>query len=95
MVIRAQIMCINKSDRTNFYERIKFIGGVNPDGKRWKLSEDVAIIGIEQGQYSFYVSVRGVSVDVVIAKTDTGKKYLKTVPDGFEPNNLLSLPECP
>jgi len=24
-----------------------------------------------------------------------GNKYLKTVADGEQPNNLLSLPECP
>jgi len=25
----------------------------------------------------------------------TGREYLKTEADGYEPNNLLSLPECP
>jgi len=34
------------------------------------------------------------TVDVVVAKSQYGHKYLKTVADGEQPNNLLSLPEC-
>ena len=90
-----QVKCINKSDRDNYYERIKFIGGTNADGTRWRLSEEDAIAGIEQGKWTFFVSVNGKSVNVIIAKTETGRKYLKTESDGYIPNNLLSLPECP
>ena len=74
--------------------RISNVGGVNPNGTRWKLSEDVAIAGIERGEWSFYVSRGGSTVRVVIA-TRFGHKYLKTEPDGEQPDNLLSLPECP
>jgi hypothetical protein len=95
MAARIQIRCINKSDRTNPYERILFIGGVNPDGKSWKMSETDAIAYIKNGKYSFYVSRGGTTVDVIIAKSQHGHEYLKTVADGEQPNNLLSLPECP
>lgn len=43
----------------------------------------------------FNVSVAGQSVSVTVAKSAYGNKYLKTVADGEQPNNLLSLPECP
>jgi hypothetical protein len=39
--------------------------------------------------------VNGVSVDVIVSKSAAGHKYLKTKNDGEQPNNLLSLPECP
>ena len=94
MAIRVQVSCINKSDRYNPHERIISIGGLNPDGGRWRLSEQEAIAGIEQGKWSFFVHRGGLEVDVIIA-TRLGHKYLKTQNDGEQPDNLLSLPECP
>lgn len=91
---RHQVSCINKSDRYNQHERITHIGGVNPDGTRWKLTQPQAIADIENGKYSFYVSVSGRTVEVIVAKHN-GNKYLKTTADSDHPNNLLSLPECP
>ena len=90
-----QICCIQKSDRQNAHERIKRIGGTNTDGTRWSLPLDSAISDIEAQKWRFFVSVNGKSVWVIIAKTAQGHKYLKTENDGDQPNNLLSLPECP
>ena len=94
MTIRAEIKCINKTDRTDPHERIHSVGGVNPDGKRWKLSEADAIGGIENGTYEFWTQGGGKTVDVIVA-THNGHKYLKTRNDGVHPNNLLVLSECP
>jgi len=94
MVIEAQIRCINKTNHTDPHERIQSIGGVNSDGKRWKLSIPEAIAGIESYKWKFYSVGGGKSVWVVIA-THNGHKYLKTEADGVQPNNLLALPECP
>jgi len=92
---RHRIQCINKSDRYNPWERITHVGGLNPDGARWKLSQSDTIQGVEEGKYTFFVHKGGYEVDVVIAVSAHGHKYLKTKPDGERPDNLLELPECP
>ncbi|MGZ3237509.1 MAG: DUF3892 domain-containing protein [Burkholderiaceae bacterium] len=95
MASSIRVQCINKTDRYNAHERIKNIGGVKPDGTQWKLAEPKAIEGIENGTWSFYVQAGGRIVSVIIAKSRYGNKYLKTEADGEQPDNLLSLPECP
>lgn len=95
MVTTHKITCINKSDRFDPHERILFFGGINNDNTKWKISQQQAIDGIESGKWKFYVSVNGQSVWVIVATSRYGNKYLKTENDGEQPNNLLSLPECP
>ncbi|HEX5759534.1 MAG TPA: DUF3892 domain-containing protein [Thermoanaerobaculia bacterium] len=92
--MKIRVECVNKANRYDPHERIWNIGGRNSDGTRWKLSQEDAIAGIESGKWDFYVSVGGDTVSVIVA-TRLGRKYLKTVADGDQPNNLLSLPECP
>lgn len=92
MANRVEIKCINKNDRMNPHERIINVGGYTD--RRWKITSDDAISYIERGEWSFYVSQGGRTVDVVVA-LHNGRKYLKTVADGATPDNLLSLPECP
>lgn len=94
MATRHEVKCVNKTDRYNAHERIKAIGGQNHDGRYWKLSQEEAIKGIEDGKWNFYVSAQGRPVDVIVAVSRFGHKYIKTVADGKQPNNLLSLMEC-
>ncbi len=47
------IRCVVKTDRTNAHERIHSVGGVKPDGSRWKLTQDKAISYIQDGTYFF------------------------------------------
>lgn len=89
------IRCINKDDRKNPYERIINVGGANPNGSRWKLSQQQVVRDIEAGEWEFYVGRDNSRVKVIVAVSPYNNKYIKTEADGKEPNNLLSLPECP
>jgi hypothetical protein len=96
MSTALQVTCINKSDRTNQHESITSIGGRDSNNTRWKLSQEDAIKGIENGTRSFYVSKDNkTTVKVIVAVSASGNKYLKTEADTTTVNNLLSLPECP
>jgi hypothetical protein len=92
---RHRIDCVRKADRPNPWERITHVGGANADGTRWLLTQPDAIAGIESEKWSFFVHAGGSEADVVVATSRFGHKYLKTRADGEQPDNLLSLPECP
>jgi Protein of unknown function (DUF3892) len=84
-----QITCINKTDRTSPHERISRVGG----GSGWRKSIDEVIRLIDAGTDTFWVSVNGRRTDVVVDEHN-GRKYIRTRPDDYRQNNLLSLPEC-
>lgn len=90
-----EILCVNKTDRSNPHERISHVGGVNNDRTRWRLTQEETIASIETERYAFYVTRGGRTVRVIVAVSRFGHKYLKTEADGEQPDNLLSLPECP
>src|SRR5215213_3943376 len=92
---RYRILCINKNDRYNPYERILSVGGLLLTGERWKSTQQDVIDYIRDDIHTFYVSVGGNEVEVVVAVSPYNNYYIKTEPDRAEPNNLLSLPECP
>lgn len=90
----AQIKCINKTPRVDPYRAITHVGGYVTS--QWKLTLADAIAQIENGEWNFYVERPARDrVWVQVAVSRHGNKYLKTEADGDEPNNLLSLPECP
>lgn len=92
---RHRVQCIRKSDRLNPWERITHIGGINTDQSRWLLVQVQAIEGIEAKRWSFFVYAGGHEVEVIVKISRFGYKYLTTEADGDQPDNLLSLPECP
>ena len=94
MATDVEIKCIRKHDRQNPHERIKLIGGINDNGSRWSLLLDPAICGVLDGTWRFWTRGGSKLVWVIVAYHN-GHPYLKTEPDGVQPDNLLALPECP
>jgi len=91
---RYLIHCVTRSDLMNHDRRILGIGGVNPDGAHWRITQAEAIAAIEAGRWSFYVGADGRALPVVVAVSKYGSKYLKGASDALQPESLLALPEC-
>ena len=94
MPSRYQIHCVSRSDLLNHHRRLRAIGGVNPDGSRWRLSEQDAIAAIEAGRWSFFVEYGGRQHKIIVTVSRYGSKYIKAEIDGLHPERLLALPEC-
>lgn len=91
----VQIRYVNKVPRQDIHNAIRAVGGVNGDGKVWRLSLQDAVTGALQQTYRFYVAAGGQSSWVIVAKSSAGHMYLKTEADTTLVDNLLSLPEFP
>ena len=84
-----------KCDKANPPQRVRYVGGMNPDGTLWKLSEDVAIAGLKEGKWRFWTADDKKSVWVVANKSASGREYLKAETDWVQPATLLALPDLP
>jgi hypothetical protein len=91
-----RIRSVVKTDQTSPHERIDAICGVNLDGSHWTLTQDKAVSEIEDGISMFYIERGGGKrFDVILAMDIHAHKYLKTVADKDQPDELLYLPACP
>jgi Protein of unknown function (DUF3892) len=95
MPSRHEIHYVNRSDRFNHHERIRSVAGVNADGSRWTITQQAAVEGIESGKWRFYIKRMGRTVEIIVADSKYGSKYLKTLEDGLHPDTLLALPAAP
>jgi hypothetical protein len=82
----STIGCVTRDEKG----RIAGVGGVREDGSRWFVPLDQAVRFAEHG-HRFRVG----DARVVVRRTRSGRKYLRTLNDGKRPNNLNSLPLCP
>jgi hypothetical protein len=94
----VQVSCIKKrGGHFNPHERIEELGGIH-NGKRWNMPETDIIVELEKPtalrQWNFFTKVNGNRADVIVAVHER-RKYLKTTADGYAPNNLLNLEDCP
>ena len=80
-------------DNLDTDRRIQGLGGA---GWGW-FNIDTIIHMINVQQHTFYTKPPFAPGQMIITAIHprTGRVYLKTVADGAEPNNILSLPHCP
>ncbi|MBP1290261.1 MULTISPECIES: DUF3892 domain-containing protein [Bradyrhizobium] len=83
-----QVTC-HVPDGADRDQRIDAIGGAE-----WKHLIDDAIYNIDKRIHDYWTYAAGARTKVIVAERSNGRKYLKTVADGIEPNNLLALPRC-
>lgn len=93
--MRVKIRCVNKQPQHIPTEQITHIGEVNSDRKRRNITLDEAMHSSKVGKQDFFVSANDHQAEVQVSTDRSSRKYLKTVADDYEPNNLLSLPGCP
>jgi uncharacterized protein DUF3892 len=92
---RHRVRCIKRADGDSPEERVARIGGTNSVGVNWRLTQAEAIFAIEARRWDFYVQgPTGRRLDLIVATTTSGSKYLKTSADDAEPSHLLALPDC-
>ena len=91
---RVQVNYTHKrGNHYNPHERIQGVAGDGGGG--WYRTEDQVIDDIDRtGLNSYFVMANGRAVDVV-TDSHQGRRYIKTVADGYAPNNLLALQEPP
>jgi hypothetical protein len=92
---RVLVTWIKKGKGFDPHERILSLGGPDWKGRKWELPQSEVITLIESGAKMFYMSAGGLTEDLVIAKTRSGHKYLKSIDDTMQPEILLTLPEFP
>lgn len=61
-----------------------------------RLNIDTILMMIDQGHVFYTRPTYGAGQRIIAAvRAGTGRRYLKTIADGIEPNNILVLPRCP
>ena len=87
-----QVTCYTP-DNADKDRRIQGLGG--PGGGGWYHDIDTLIASLEAERFKLWtVAPTGESVWIEVAERRNGIKYLKTEPDGVEPNNILALRHC-
>lgn len=85
-----QVTCIRR-DGKDADRRIDRLGGPSFNDT---IDNVIRFINARTNQY--WTIANGISVWIVVRRHPTsGREYLATTADGYPPNNLLSLPECP
>lgn len=82
-------------DRSKFVAELRRRGLAITPKRRWSLPIDEAIQGVLDGKWTFFVEIGMYDVvNVEVARSPSGRLYLKTEMDTDTPDQLLFLPNC-
>jgi hypothetical protein len=86
---------VTPPDTSRLGSELRRRGFALSDRPRWRLPLDEAVQGVIDGRWQFFIEL-GVydTVNVVVATSPTGGRYLKTEVDRDTPDELLFLPQC-
>jgi hypothetical protein len=95
----VRITCINKDNGNHYnrHEAIEKLGWVdeNDSTSKGRCTRLEMVKFLEEDGGSAYVSAGGKKAYLVVKISSfSNRKYVQTVADGRETNNLLELPEC-
>jgi hypothetical protein len=86
---------VSPPDTSKLASRLRRRGLHIAEKARWTLTIEEAIDGILAGKWTFYIHVGAYnSVNVQVATSPSGRRYLKTELDQDTPDELLFLPQC-
>lgn len=90
---RLRVDCKIPNDKAPLH-RVKSIGGETDNGESWRMDLDEAISRIEEDSLSLYTEATGMTAEITVGTTDEGTKFLKTLPDETDLNNIGKIGFC-
>ena len=92
-VERRRVNCKIPNEEAPLH-RIKVIGEDTDEGDGWRMCLDEAIRRIEEGSLSLYTEANGITAEITVGTTREGTKFLKTLPDETDLNNIKKIGFC-
>lgn len=92
-----RIVCINKDNGDHYdpHLAITHLGWIEDETEKRGKSTRLQIVDfIEKGNYAYVKDSYGNIAKLIVKVSFAGNKYVKTISDGKETNNLLALSEC-
>lgn len=93
----VRITCINKDNGDHYdrHEAITHLGWINEsNGEKGKSTRADMVKFLEDGNKAYTKDSAGNVAYLVVRVSQSGNKYVKTIADGKETDNLLYLVEC-